>query len=141
MTVELDATLILWGDNLAPDEVTAMVGQHPTRAERKGVARTYSSGKIGVSRTGMWQLSTLGLVPGRQISDHLRFIVDNFRDILPALRETGAVDQMRLSVIVTVDEAQPGISSWEDEIPPNLLAAVANLGASLSVVVSYPSKA
>ena len=53
-------TLLIHGDDLIPDEVTALLGQHPEIGVRKG--ETFMGrGRVGTAvtaRTGMWHFGT-----------------------------------------------------------------------------------
>ncbi|HIE1099938.1 MULTISPECIES: DUF4279 domain-containing protein [Stenotrophomonas] len=51
-------TLRLFGDDLLPAEITAMLGANPTAAHSKGQQLTGSqSGAVRIARTGGWRLS------------------------------------------------------------------------------------
>lgn len=52
-----EATLRVFGDDLNPDEVSALLGAEPTYKCRKGDARTLTSGRVIVERRGSWRLS------------------------------------------------------------------------------------
>lgn len=51
-------TLRFFGDDLIPDEVTALLGANPTAAHHKGQQLTGSQpGAVRTARTGSWRLS------------------------------------------------------------------------------------
>ena len=51
------ATLRIGGDDLTPDEITALVGVSPTHAQIKGQQFVgKKTGKIRVAKSGMWRL-------------------------------------------------------------------------------------
>jgi Domain of unknown function (DUF4279) len=63
------------GDNLDPDEISAILPVEPTRAHRKGqefFAGPHAGNLRG--RIGMWFLATDKLVPGDDLQDHLGFV-------------------------------------------------------------------
>jgi hypothetical protein len=57
-------TLRLFGDDLEPTEISALLCAKPTTSGRKGDVRTLSSGREIVSRTGSWRLEVEDRVPG-----------------------------------------------------------------------------
>ena len=51
------ATLRLFGDDLVPEEITALLGTAPTEARTKGESITSrSTGNVRIARTGSWRL-------------------------------------------------------------------------------------
>ena len=65
-------TLRFAGDDLDPEEISALLPVKPTRARRKGeefFAGPRASNLLG--RTGMWFLATDKLVPSGDLQDHL----------------------------------------------------------------------
>ena len=70
------ATFRVVGDALAPDQVTRILKIVPTQAYAKG--ERYDGGPRSpnlIGRTGVWYLSTRGIVASDKLSDHLEFIV------------------------------------------------------------------
>ena len=52
------ATLRLFGDDLVPDEITALLGASPTESYRKGQELVGSkTGIVRIAKTGSWRLS------------------------------------------------------------------------------------
>src|SRR4051794_39919576 len=69
------ATLRFAGDNLDPEQISAVLGIAPRRAYQKGEA--YYSGKRAVTlsgRTGIWLLFTDRLTASRDLADHLAIL-------------------------------------------------------------------
>lgn len=57
-------TLRFFGDDIIPDEITAMLGANPTAAHHKGQQLTGSQpGAVRNARTGSWRLSALRREP------------------------------------------------------------------------------
>jgi hypothetical protein len=68
-------TLRFAGDDLGPDDVSAVLPVLPTRAHRKGeefFAGPHAGNLRG--RTGIWFLTTDKLVPSDDLEDHLAFV-------------------------------------------------------------------
>ena len=52
------ATLRFFGDDLIPENITAVLGSTPTKARVKGeVLVCYSTGKVRIAKTGSWRLN------------------------------------------------------------------------------------
>ena len=68
-------TLRFAGDDLDPDEISAILPVKPTRAHRKG-EEFFAGPRAGNlrGRTGMWFLATDKLVPSDNLQDHLAFV-------------------------------------------------------------------
>jgi hypothetical protein len=81
------------GDDLNPEEISAILPVEPTRAHRKGeeFAAGTDAGKLR-SRTGMWFLATDKLVPGDHLEDHLGFVQ---KLLYPAPGDDSRVTQLR----------------------------------------------
>lgn len=52
-----DVCIRLFGDDLDPDEVTALLGAQPTTACRKGDELVGRTGRVRIAKTGSWRLS------------------------------------------------------------------------------------
>ena len=50
------ATLRISGDELLPDEISALLGAKPSQAQAKGQELTFSSGRTRVAKFGLWRL-------------------------------------------------------------------------------------
>ena len=61
---ETDATLRFFGDDLDPDEVTALLGQPPTHTCRKGDVRILRDGREHRERRGSWRRTVERRTPG-----------------------------------------------------------------------------
>ena len=135
----VDATLILWGENLVPDEITNLLGIPPTRSRAKG---ENSPGRRPLRhdllKVGMWTLSTAQYIPSQDLSDHVAFLVEKLGCKIPTLKERELIGKARLSIMVHVGESKPGVASWEDELDAELIADIAKLGASLALTVMWP---
>ncbi len=74
------ATLRFFGDDLRPDEITALLGRSPSISTVKGEEWTTPSGRIRVAKQGSWRLFAEDLEPGdldRQLENLLYGLTDN----------------------------------------------------------------
>ena len=79
---ESDATLRLFGDDLIPDEITALLGHEPTESEVKGKLRErFLPEYKKVAKTGGWRRGCERRILGdldAQIKEILEPLTDNF---------------------------------------------------------------
>ncbi len=128
-------TLRFSGDNLDPDEISAVLPIEPTRAHRKG--ETFFAGpRAGKlrGRTGMWFLATDKLVSSDDLQDHLAFVENllypepgDHHQIM-ALREILARTHSRAHVTCFWRD-DPGEPS--PQIPAQFKSAIAPLAADI----------
>ena len=69
------AILRFAGDELEPYEISDLLGVGPTRAYRKG-ERYFAGPRAGMitGRTGIWLLSTDGVVTGSDLDQHISYL-------------------------------------------------------------------
>lgn len=75
------ATLRIFGDDLAPEDVTGLLGKEPTAQYRKGDTRTTAAGRKYVRKYGMWRLECEDRSPealDEQIAEILSGLTDDF---------------------------------------------------------------
>lgn len=53
-TIDASISLVLRGEHLDPDIITARFGVTPTRTQRKGEKQTFSSGSKYTTKIGLW---------------------------------------------------------------------------------------
>ncbi|MBV6865023.1 DUF4279 domain-containing protein [Xanthomonas euvesicatoria] len=51
------ATLRFFGDDLVPDEISALLSGSPTASQHKGQERKSKNGVVGIAKTGSWRLT------------------------------------------------------------------------------------
>jgi hypothetical protein len=122
---ETFASLRIAHEALDPDDISNQLGLAPTWSLRKGEAR----GESGVpAPTGVWGLSTEGVIESRDLRRHLDSILDALdgKDgILENLRDKGyKMDIWCLWVSTPYSGGGPTIS-------PHNMARLANLGLEL----------
>jgi Domain of unknown function (DUF4279) len=74
-TLKAYAILRFAGDELDPSEISGLLGVNPTRAYRKG-ERYFAGPRTGkiTGRTGIWLLSTDGVVTGSDLDQHISYL-------------------------------------------------------------------
>ena len=75
-TIATFATFRVSGDRLDPDRVSDILATRPTTAYRKGEPY-FAGSRTGyiLGRTGLWYLSTKGLVPVPDAAEHLTYLI------------------------------------------------------------------
>lgn len=58
------ACLRIWGDELIPDEVSALLGAPPSKSHSKGDALSIGLGRVRIAKTGSWRLVAQDRDPG-----------------------------------------------------------------------------
>jgi hypothetical protein len=96
------ATFRIAGNSLRPQEVTELMGRQPTLSYAKG-EKYQKKNRTYVGRTGVWYISTDGLVESNQLEDHVRFLFSVLKlspDRLKSLRRL--IDNQSLHAVMTV---------------------------------------
>ena len=128
-------TLRFAGDEIRPEEISAILPVEPNRAHRKGeefAAGTRAGNLRG--RTGMWFLATDKLVPGVDLEDHLSFVQQL---LYPAPGDDSRI--ARLRTVLAHDHARARITCfWRGDpgetaprIPARFRSIVAPLAADI----------
>ena len=128
-------TLRFAGDELDPQEISAILPIEPTRAHRKGeefLAGPHAGNLRG--RTGIWFLATEGVVPSDDIRDHLSFVQQLLypepKDNSRVIQLRGVIERTHSRVRITCFwRGDPGESA--PEIPAEFRSAIAPLAADI----------
>jgi Domain of unknown function (DUF4279) len=131
------ATLRFAGDELDPDEISAVLPVAPTRAHKKGEEFLAGprAGKLR-GRTGIWFLATDMLVSSDALRDHLQFIEEL---LYPAPGDTSRIATLR-SILERTHSRAHITCFWRGDpgdpapqIPARFKSAVVPLSAELGV--------
>ena len=126
------ASLRIFGDDLEPDEVTALLGTPPTHAVRRGELRS-SRPEASPARTGSWRLQSGYAKPGDldvQIRDLLALVTDD-PAVWRTIHERYKVDLFCGLFMQTTND---GLSLKSDT-----LAAIAARGLELQLDIYDPA--
>ncbi len=134
-------TLRFAGDDLDPDEISAVLPVKPTRAHRKGEAffAGSSAGNLR-GRTGMWFLATDKFVPSEDLHHHLAFVQ---KLLSPTPSDTGRIAKLREILKRTQSRAhitcfwrgQPGEPA--PQIPAGFKSAIQPLAADIETDFAF----
>lgn len=128
---ETHVALLISGDDLDPDEMTALLGQVPTSSHRKGDVISVT-GRLG--RSGMWRLAADVSIPGAleaQIDDLLNSVTLD----LDRWRAIKARYHIELFCGLFMKQTNEGLS-----LSPTLLARVAERGIELGFDIYDPGE-
>lgn len=81
----ISATLIVSGDLLDPEEITAKLGVVPHVSRRKGDRRIYRSGKEVVAKFGLWEWRSKDASKTLTIDDHIGRLRNTFEHVFGLL--------------------------------------------------------
>ena len=129
------ATLRIFGDSLAPEEVSRVLGCEPTRSEFKGqVIRGPKTGRERIAKTGSWRLETTDREPEDLDSQIAELLAKTTQDIKvwESLSNRFEID---LFCGFFMNESNEGLS-----ISPESLAALGKRGITLSLDIYGPDE-
>ena len=128
-------TLRFAGDDLDPDEISAVLPVKPTRAHRKG-KEFFAGPRAGNlhGRTGIWFLVTDKLVPSDNLQDHLAFVQ---KLLSPTPGDTSRISKLRavlnrthsLAHVTCFWHGDPGETA--PQIPGRFKSAIEPLAADI----------
>jgi Domain of unknown function (DUF4279) len=128
-------TLRFAGDDLDPDEISAVLPIKPTRAHRKG-EEFFAGPRAGnlYGRTGMWFLATDKLVPSDDLQDHLAFVQ---KLLSPRPGDTSRIAKLR-DILARTHSAAHVTCFWRGEpgeptprIPDRFKSAIQSVAADI----------
>jgi Domain of unknown function (DUF4279)/SEC-C motif len=128
------ATLRVFGDELIPELVSALLGATPTDSYRKGEVKLLRGGKELIHKTGMWRLG----VPDREPEDLDGQVSELLAGLTPDLdvwRDLTELNQVDLFCGLFMDESNEGFG-----LSVSTLSALAERGIELDLDVYAPSK-
>ena len=106
--VRVAASLLIYSDVLAPEEITLRLDLQPTETTEKGVKYGKQTGtRMNVPRH-LWQLSSETHVAAMDLTSHLDWLLARLfpiRERLRTLRESGAIDFHLRGVVWTSNDA------------------------------------
>jgi hypothetical protein len=128
------ATLRVFGDDLIPESVSAILGAIPTDSYRKGDVKLLRSGKELIYKTGMWRRG----VPDREPEDldgQVRELLAGLTSDLTAWRDLSERNKNDLFCSLFMEDSNEGFS-----LSVSTLSALAERGIELDLDVYAPSK-
>lgn len=127
-------TLRIFGDDLVPDEVTALMGCTPDSAYAKGAIRIGpKTGRQHVEKTGRWSLQASRREP-EDIPGQISEILDKLSQDLDVWRRLGTRYQIDLFCGVFMRSTNDGL-----EFPSASLAALCERGIALNLDIYAPT--
>jgi Domain of unknown function (DUF4279) len=130
-------TLRFAGDELRPEEISAILPVKPSRAHRKG-EEFFAGPRAGnlQGRTGIWFLATDRLVPSDDLRDHLHLVQ---KLLYPASDDNSRITKLRAILerahararVTCFWRGDPGETA--PQIPPSFTSAVEPLAAEIEI--------
>ena len=119
------ATLRIFGDDLNPEEVTALLGAEPTSSREKGPPR---------GRRGSWHLRAEPCSPG-DLNSQVKTLLSGLTDDLSVWRDLGARFRCDLFCGLFMEVGNEG-----EEFTPDVLAMIGARGLSLGLDIYGPDE-
>ncbi len=135
----LSVSLYVLGEELDPEEATAILGTDPSVARKKGHTWITSTGDTITVKRGVWRLS-LDCDSG-QVSDHLADLLATVSIDRDTVAKIPGVQKAYFDIFITTGDDQPGDNLCRFGLPADLVAALGKAGLPIyfSVCVSrYP---
>jgi hypothetical protein len=131
---ESRACLRLFGDDLDPDEISAILGSAPTKSERKGdVIRNQTTGQSRTVKSGGWRLEAPDARP-EDIDGQVERILSRLTSDLEKWRALTLKYQADIFCGLFMREENEGI-----ELSPETLRALGQRGISIGFDIYAPS--
>lgn len=125
-------SLRLFGDDLEPAEVSALLGAEPTKCAQKGDVRTLSSGREVVARWGSWLLDVDDRSPG-DLNGQLAELFSALTSDLSVWRELARHHRCDVYCGLFMAERDEGM-----ELTPETLSLLADRGLSFGLEIYGP---
>lgn len=126
------ATLRIIGDDLIPDEVSALLGCSPTHAQRRGDHVPMKHGER-VASFGMWRLAATDTEP-ENVNSQIGQILEKLTSDLASWRSLAGRFRVNLFCGWFMEEGNEGLS-----ISPSNLVALGERGIELDLDIYAPS--
>lgn len=126
------ATLRIAGDDLDPEEVTALLGAQPSDAQRKG-QQLPSKSAVRIAKTGLWRLSAADTQP-ENVDAQVQEILGQLTQDLEVWRVLSERFEVDLFCGWFMNESNEGVT-----ISKGTLRALADRGVELALDIYGPA--
>jgi hypothetical protein len=126
------ACLRIFGDDLAPDEISAALGSAPTRSEARGEILRSSSGRERVAKCGGWRLEATVTAP-EDTNAQVRELLSKLTPDLAVWRDIASRFEVDLFCGWFMGQTNDGA-----ELSPETLLALGERGITLSLDIYAP---
>lgn len=127
------ATLRVSGDDLRPEEITALLGASPTHAQIKGETLVSASGRERIARFGMWRLRAKDTEP-EDLNAQVEELLAQLTPDLAVWRELSERYRIDLFCGLFMANGNDGVS-----IAPRILLALGERGIELELDIYSPT--
>ncbi len=124
-----DLTLQVVGDNVAPDEISLLLGVEASFASRKGETRRTRGGRELIQPTGVWNITEPGF-KGTEVAAAIEVFLGRFPTSAMVWKQIAIMG--RVSLTVTIWFAEENGSAM---LPPELLTTMSERGIGLLIDV------
>lgn len=124
----------IYTEDTSPELISEQLDLEPTEFQVKGEKIINSRGRERIAGTSYWLLSSEGLVPSRDLRDHLDWVLNSIEgrsEALAAIQEMEGI-RMVVSCVWVSRSGHGGPAVW-----PEQMAALAKLNLELSFDVYF----
>jgi len=129
---ETVASLRIFGDDLDPDEISALLGASPTSSARKGEIRVSKSGRERTERTGRWLLEAVYRQPG-DLDSQIAELLSPLTGDIAVWRRLVAQFEVDIFCGLFMKESDEGL-----DLRPETLEMLGSRGLSLGLCIYGP---
>lgn len=123
------ACLRLFGDDLDPSEITALLSCVPSAAERRGEIIRHASGRERTARCGQWRLEATSAQPEDLVSQ-IRWLLSKVTNNLDVWRRLGEISEMNIFCGLFMASGNDGLS-----LPADIMFMLGERGILLDLDV------
>jgi Domain of unknown function (DUF4279) len=126
------ATLRIAGDDLVPEEISALLGAEPTHAQRKGQELPSKSG-VRIAKFGHWRLETKDREP-EDLNGQVKELLDQLTTDLEVWQALSKRFEIHLFCGWFMNESNEGVG-----VSPSTMSLLAARGIELSLDIYAPT--
>lgn len=126
------ASLRFFGDDLVPEEITRLLGSHPSDIALKGAPREWPNGKSTIAKTGKWLRKVPDRVPG-DLSGQIRELTTGLTEDLAIWRDLSRRFEGNIFIGLFMANGNEGC-----DLSPDILSLLSDRGLSLQLDVYGP---
>jgi hypothetical protein len=124
----ISVTLVVSGDLLDPEEITALLNVTPHVSRRKGDVRTYPSQKEIVSKFGLWEWRSKDSSEVLTINDHVRRLKSTFEHAYELLSGLPNAENAWIDVHIVAGDEDESVSSVMFLMDTETISTLLNIG-------------
>lgn len=131
----ISVTLVITGDLLDPEEITAILNVTPHVSRRKGGVRVYNSQKKIISKFGLWEWRSRDLSETLTINDHVNRLKSTFEHAYGLLPSLPNAENAWIDVHIVTGDKDEGITSVVFLMDTETISTLRNIGLPVEFTI------